>query len=271
VTFGIGAAPRTHRLADTGGVTAIDLNADLAEGDVFGSSDLDLVDIVTSASLACGFHAGSTAVMRAAARACVERGVAIGAHVSYRDRVGFGRRALDVAADRLAADLVEQWDALDAEVRTVGGTVTYVKPHGALYAAMATVPEVADTVVGVLVPRCPVLVGPPAGAHVAVAARAGVRLVPEGFCDRGYEADGRLVARDHPGARVDDAEDAGARARSLAVDGGVGAVDGTWVTLDVATLCLHGDHAGAVARARSVRRALESAGVELAAFAPPPP
>jgi len=250
-------------------VTAIDLNADLAEGDGFGPSDRALVEVVTSASLACGFHAGSAAVMRAAAEACVARGVAIGAHVSYRDRAGFGRRARTVAPDRLAADLVEQWDTLGAEVRAVGGTVTYVKPHGALYAALAADRDVADTVVAALGPRCPVLVGPPAGAHVDAAAAAGVRTVPEGFCDRGYRSDGRLVDRDRQGALVEDAVAVAARARSLAVDGGVDAVDGTWLALDVATLCLHGDHPGAAARGRAVRRALESAGVELAAFAPP--
>ncbi len=251
-------------------MTAIDLNADLAEGDVFGASDLALLDVVTSASLACGFHAGSAPVMRAAAESCVARGVAIGAHVSYRDRAGFGRRALALAPDRLAADLVEQWEALDAEVRSVGGTVTYVKPHGALYAALAADPDVADTVVTALGPRCPVLVGPPTGAHVTAAAAAGVRTVPEGFCDRGYEADGRLVARDRPGALIDAAPDAAARARSLAVDDGIDAVDGSWVRLEVETLCLHGDHPGAAGRGRTVRRALEAAGVELAAFAPPP-
>jgi UPF0271 protein len=256
-------------VVDTGGVPVMDLNADLAEGDGLTAADLALLDHVTSASLACGFHAGSRPVMRSAAEACVARGVAIGAHVSYRDRPGFGRRPLVVAPDELAADLVEQWETLVAEVAAVGGTVSYVKPHGALYSSMAVDPEVAGTVVRALAPRCRVLVGLPDGAHTGPAGAAGVTVVPEGFCDRGYDAHGLLVPRHAAGALVDDPDDVGRRARSLAVDGGLGAVDGTWVALDVRTLCIHGDHPGAAHRARTVRRTLEAAGVELAAFAPP--
>ena len=246
----------------------MDLNADLAEGDVFGAADLALVEVVSSASLACGFHAGGPTVMRAAAEACVERGVAIGAHVSYRDRKGFGRRAVTVAADRLAADLVEQWEALVVEVTAAGGRVTYVKPHGALYAAMGTDAEVATVVVEALAPRCRVLVGPPGRPLGLIAQEAGVQLVPEGFCDRGYDPDGLLVPRDHDGAMIDDPVAAAAQARSLAVDGGVQAVDGTWVALAVRTLCIHGDRPGAGRRGRDVRHALEAAGVEVRAFTP---
>jgi UPF0271 protein len=246
----------------------MDLNADLAEGDVVDGRDRAVLDVVTSASLACGFHAGSRDVMRAAAEACVERGVAMGAHVSYRDRPGFGRRVLDVPADRLADDLVEQWEVLGEAVAAAGGRVTYVKPHGALYATMGTDPEVAATVVDTFAPRCPVLVGPPGGAHVAPGTARGIDLVPEGFCDRGYESDGRLVARGRPGDLVDEPAAVARRARSLAVDGGVPAVDGTWVALEVATLCIHGDREGAEQRARAVRDALSAAGVEIRAFAP---
>ena len=144
----------------------MDLNADLAEGDVLTAADLALLDHVTSASLACGFHAGSRPVMRSAAEACVARGVAIGAHVSFRDREGFGRRPLVVSPDQLAADLVEQWETLVDEVAAVGGTVSYVKPHGALYNVMAVDPDVAATVV-----RCPRPPVPRAGR----AARRGPR------------------------------------------------------------------------------------------------
>ena len=246
----------------------MDLNADLAEGDVLAAVDLALLDHVTSASLACGFHAGSRPVMRSAAEACVARGVAIGAHVSFRDREGFGRHPLVVSPDQLAADLVEQWESLVHEVAAVGGTVSYVKPHGALYNVMAVDPDVAATVVQALAPRCRVLVGLPDGAHADPASEAGLALVPEGFCDRGYDAHGLLVPRGATGALVDDPEDVGRRARSLALDGGLDAVDGTWVALDVRTLCIHGDHPGAERRARSVRRTLEAAGVELRAFTP---
>ena len=249
----------------------MDLNADLAEGDALGPSDRALLTVVTSASLACGFHAGSRSVMRAAADACVERGVAIGAHVSYRDRAGFGRRALDVSVERLAADLVEQWEALVEQVGAAGGNVAYVKPHGALYAAMVVDADVATTVVATLSPRCPVLVGPPHGAHVGPAADAGLTVVSEGFCDRGYDRRGMLVPRGQHGALVDDPESAGRRARSMAVDGGVHSVDGSWVVLPVRTLCIHGDRPGAERHARAVRDALEGAGVDVRAFTPPGP
>jgi UPF0271 protein len=246
----------------------MDLNADLAEGDVVSRRDRAVLDVVTSASLACGFHAGSRTVMLAAAEACVERGVAIGAHVSYRDREGFGRRALDVSADQLADDLVEQWEALVAEVTTAGGRVTYVKPHGALYAAMGTDAAVAATVVDTFAPRCPVLVGPPGGSQEAPATARGIDVVPEGFCDRGYDAHGLLVARGQPGDLVDDPAAVAGRARALAVDGGIVAVDGTWIALDVRTLCIHGDRDDADVRARAVRDALSAVGVEVRAFAP---
>jgi UPF0271 protein len=256
-------------LVDTGGVPVMDLNADLAEGDGLTAVDRALLDHVTSASLACGFHAGSRPAMRSAAEACVAGGVAIGAHVSFRDREGFGRRRLAVSPERLAADLVEQWEVLVEEVAAAGGTVSFVKPHGALYNVMAVDPDVAAAVVWALASRCRVLVGPPDGAHAVPASEAGVALVPEGFCDRGYDANGLLVPRGARGALVDDPEDVAGRARSLALDGGLDAVDGTWVALDVRTLCIHGDHPGADHRARSVRRTLEAAGVELRAFTPP--
>ena len=249
----------------------MDLNADLAEGEIVGPTDLAVLSVVTSASLACGFHAGNPSVMRQAAEACVERGVAIGAHVSYRDRAGFGRRALDVGPQRLAADLVEQWEALVDAVDGAGGRVGYVKPHGALYHAVATDAAVAATLVDALGSRCPVLVGPPGGMLAAPAAAAGVRVVTEGFCDRGYDRRGGLVPRGEDDAVVDDVGTSAARARSLAVDGGIHAVDGTWVPLEVRTLCIHGDRPDAHLRAKAVRDALETAGVEVVSFSLPEP
>jgi len=259
----------TVTVTDTGRVTVIDLNADLAEHDMLTVEDLALLDHVTSASLACGFHAGGPAVMRASAAACVARGVAIGAHVSYRDRIGFGRRALDQTPGRLAADVVEQWEALVAEVAAEGGTVTYVKPHGALYHRVAADPEVAAAVVGALRGRCGVVVAPPASALAAPARAAGIRVVTEGFCDRGYDARGRLVARGRPGALVEDLAGVRAQARSLAVERGVATVDGDWVALEVETLCVHGDHPGAGMRAQAAREALDLGGVEVRSFAGP--
>ena len=250
-------------------MTVIDLNADLAEHDVWTDGDAALLDHVTSASLACGFHAGGPAVMRAAAAACVEHGVVIGAHVGYRDRDGFGRRDLDVGADRLAADVVEQWEALVDAAGTVGATVSYVKAHGALYNRMATDPEVAAVVVGALADRCGAVVAPPASAVAGAAHGAGIRLVAEGFCDRAYDPGGLLVPRSDPRAMVEDPGAVGARARSLAVDRGVEATDGSWVALSVRTLCIHGDRDGAVVRARAARAALARAGVPVRSFAAP--
>jgi UPF0271 protein len=247
-------------------VTVIDLNADLGEHDTWTDEDVALLDHVTSANLACGFHAGNRAVMRAAAGACVERGVVIGAHVSYRDRPGFGRRNLDVVPDRLANDVVEQWEVLAAEVAAIGAVVAYVKPHGALYNRMTVDAEVAAVIVDAFSSRCPVMVSPPASAAVGAARSAGVRLVAEGFCDRGYDNQGLLVPRGHDGALVDDPVAAGAQARSLAVDGGVTSVDGRWVALAVETLCVHGDQPGADLRALGVRVALTAAGVTVRSF-----
>ncbi|MGD0881981.1 MAG: 5-oxoprolinase subunit PxpA [Acidimicrobiales bacterium] len=249
-------------------MTVIDLNADLAESDAVTPSDLALLDLVTSASLACGFHAGSRSAMSEAAAACVERGVVIGAHVSYRDRDGFGRMALDVAPATLAADLVEQWDTLVDEVAAAGGTVSYVKPHGALYNRMSVDADVARVVVEALGPRCAVLVAPPRSAASAPARAGGVRLVAEGFCDRGYDELGRLVPRGSHGALVDDPDLAAARALSLVVERGVDSIGGRWVPLEVETVCLHGDRPDADRRARTVRDALRDAGVLLRPFAP---
>ncbi|HEX3980367.1 MAG TPA: 5-oxoprolinase subunit PxpA, partial [Acidimicrobiales bacterium] len=194
----------------------VDLNADLAEGDTLSAADRLVLDSVTSASLACGFHAGSPSVMRATAAACVERGVVIGAHVSYRDREGFGRRVLGTPADVLVGDILDQWAALVAEVDAVGGSVSYVKPHGALYNQMGIDPAVADAVVEAVARLHGTELVAPAGSVVADSARrAGIRVIPEGFPDRGYLPDGRLVPRSVDGAVVEDPVDVARRAVSL--------------------------------------------------------
>jgi len=248
----------------------VDLNADMAEGDRWTSRDLALLDAVTSASIACGFHAGNRSVMRAAAAACVERGVAIGAHVSYRDRIGLGRRDREVTADRLTADVLEQWATLVDESAAVGGTVTYAKPHGALYHRMATDPEIAAVVVEALAPHCTMLVAPPGSAVDAPARRAGLRVVPEGFPDRAYDEDGGLTPRDLPGAVVDDEAAVAVRALTLAQRGGIASRGGRWIELRVETLCIHGDSPRAGAAARAVRELLEHAGLAVRAFSAPP-
>ncbi len=250
-------------------VAAVDLNADLAEGEELSSTDLAILDSVTSASLACGFHAGNRSVMRATAEAAVRRGVVIGAHVSYRDRDGFGRRAVVVHPAQLVEDIIEQWTVLDEEVGAVGGAVTYVKPHGALYSRMGTDPVVAASVVDA-VSRLgrPALVAQAGTVVVDLASQAGIRVVVEGFPDRGYLADGSLAARERPGALVDDPSATARRAVSLVKQGGIQALDGTWVRIEVETLCIHGDAPGARETALRVRSALTAEAVDLRPFAP---
>ena len=248
-------------------VATVDLNADLAEGDELSPTDVGILDSVTSASLACGFHAGNREVMRATAGAALQRGVVIGAHVSYRDREGFGRRPIEVSAGRLVDDIVEQWVVLDAEVRAAGGTVTFVKPHGALYNRMGTDPSIAASVVeAVSRLGSRVLVAQSGTGVVGRAAEAGVRVVVEGFPDRGYLADGGLAPRHRSGALVDDPAEAARRAVSMVERGGVEAVDGTWEPVAVETLCIHGDSPGAVETARQVRSALEAQAIGLRPF-----
>ncbi len=253
-------------------MAAVDLNADLAEGTSLTASDRGVLDVVTSASLACGFHAGNPAVMRAAAAACLARGVAIGAHVSFRDREGFGRRPLDVPPAVVTADIVEQVAVLAEAIGPEGADIAYLKPHGALYNLMGTDPDLAAAVVeAARATGIGLLVGQSPSAIVRPAAGAQLVLVPEGFPDRGYRRDGRLVPRGEPGAVFGDPATVAARAVSLVVRGGIESVDGAWTALEVETVCVHGDTPGAALTARAVRDALESASVVVRAFAGPPP
>ncbi|WP_432833682.1 LamB/YcsF family protein [Dactylosporangium sp. CA-092794] len=242
----------------------MDLNSDLGEG--FGvwrlGDDEALLSIVTSANVACGFHAGDPSTMRRVSALAGERGVLVGAQVSYRDLAGFGRRRIDVPPDELADELRYQIGALSAF-----GPVAYVKPHGALYNAAAVDEEPASAVVAAAAAagRPPVLCQP--GSVLAqLAAEEGLRVVAEGFADRGYLPDGRLVPRTRPGALVTDVAAVAARAVRMAVDGVVEAVDGAAIPMHVESLCVHGDTLGAVEMARAVRAALVEAGVEVAPF-----
>ncbi len=254
-------------MLNTGSVLVVDLNADLAEGDRLSEADLGVLAEVTSASLACGFHAGGPEVMRSTAEACVARGVTIGAHVSHRDRAGFGRRPVHLAPGQLERHIVDQLEALAEQVGAVGGAVSFVKPHGALYHQMGVDPGVAAAVVGAMVRMGGGALVAQAGTVVGeVARRAGLRVVAEGFPDRAYLADGRLAPRDQPGAVVEDPGTVGRRAVALARTGGIEALDGTWTAVEVETLCIHGDHEGAAATARAVRAALTAAGVSVQSF-----
>ncbi|GIF43797.1 UPF0271 protein [Actinoplanes xinjiangensis] len=241
-------------------MNSIDLNADLGEG--FGAwrlgDDDALLDVVTSANVACGFHAGDPSTMASVCRRAVEKSVAIGAQVGYRDLAGFGRRRIDYAHDELRDDIVYQIGALEAFCRIAGDRVRYVKPHGALYNTAAVDELQASAVVAAVVaydPALPVLCQP--GSVLAVrAAEAGLTAIGEGFADRGYLPDGRLVPRSRPDALVHDPDEVVARVVQMAVDSSVTAVDGSTVECRVRSICLHGDTPGAVRLARAVRDGL---------------
>jgi UPF0271 protein len=253
---------------NTWGVAEVDLNADLGEAETLLPSDLAVLDCVTSANLSCGFHAGNPEAIQASLDAALERGVAIGAHVSYRDRQGFGRRPMEVPAPQLLADIIEQYGILADMATRSGGSVSYIKPHGALYNRMGVDPAVA-AVVAEAVKECGVLLlVAQAGTAVAgLAAVAGLEVVGEAFADRGYLPDGRLVPRGEPHALVTDPHLVARRALALVTRGGIEAADGSWVAVACKTLCVHGDTPSASASARVTREALETAGVTVRSFA----
>jgi UPF0271 protein len=246
----------------------IDLNADLGEGygDWSMGEDAAMLGVVTTANIACGGHAGDGSTMRAACRAAAARDVAITAHVAYPDLQGFGRRFLDIAPADLTDQVIVQVGALQAMARAEGTRVRGVKPHGALYNALAHHEAQAGAVVRALgeLGGLP-LVAAPGAAVVPVAEAAGLEVVLEGFADRAYLPDGTLTPRALPGAVLTDPGAVTAQALSIATAGGVRAADGSWVELPVRSLCLHGDTPGAVALARAVRAGLEEAGTILRA------
>lgn len=249
----------------------IDLNCDLGEElDAWepGVDGLDtvLLDVVTSANVACGFHAGDERIMAAVCRAAAARGVAVGAHVSYQDRENFGRRFVDVTGDALQAQVAQQVETLRAIALHEGTRVAYVKPHGALYNTVVHHEEHARAVVAAI-SDLPVL-GLPGSAVLAVARARGLRAVTEAFADRGYRADGTLVPRSEPGALVTDAGEVAARVVRFVDEGVVRAVDGTDVRVDAESVCLHSDTPGAAALARTVRAALVENGVAVLPFVP---
>lgn len=248
----------------------IDLNSDLGES--YGAwtlgDDAAMLDLVSSANIACGFHAGDPLTLLTTARAAVERDVVIGAQVGYHDLVGFGRRFVDVEPAALVADVLYQIGALDGLARSVGGRVAYVKPHGALYNTIVHHEAQAAAVVAAVAAwpgGLPVL-GLPGSRFLALAAAAGLPTVTEAFADRGYRADGTLVPRGSPGAVVTDPAAVAARVRRMVLDGVVDAVDGTAVPLSPDSVCVHGDTPGAVAMAAAVRAALAGSGVVVGAF-----
>jgi UPF0271 protein len=251
-------------------VSGIDLNADLGEG--FGvwqlGDDDAMLGIVSSANVACGFHAGDPAGLLRVCRLAAERGVRIGAQVSYRDLAGFGRRFIDVTAEDLVADVVYQIGALQAIATAAGSTVSYVKPHGALYNTIVTSREQGAAVaeaVHLVDATLPVL-GMAGSVFFDAATRRGLRTVAEAFADRAYRPDGQLVSRREPGAVLHDPAMIADRVVTMVTSGRVTAIDGTQIAVTVESVCVHGDSPGAVQIATAVRDGLKAAGAEIGAF-----
>ncbi|MCT9127072.1 LamB/YcsF family protein [Cupriavidus gilardii] len=249
----------------------IDLNSDLGES--FGAwrmgSDAAMLDIVSSANVACGFHAGDPAGILRTLKAAAARGVAVGAHVSYPDLQGFGRRNMDVASEDLIADVIYQISALAGMAATVGTTVRYVKPHGALYNTIASDERQARDVIAAIRAVDPelVLVALAGSPLVGWARDAGLRVVAEAFADRAYTPQGTLVSRREPGAVLHDAGEVAQRMLRLVREGTVVAIDGSVARVEAQSICVHGDSEGALEMARAVRDALEREGVNVRAFA----
>jgi UPF0271 protein len=248
----------------------IDLNSDLGEG--YGAwtmgDDAAMLAVVSSANVACGFHAGDPAGILSTLREAAARGVAVGAHVGYPDRVGFGRRPMDVAPADLEADVIYQIGALQGLARAAGTRVSYVKPHGALYNTIAhDARQAAAVIAGVrAVDPSLVLMGLAGAPVLAQAQAAGLAVMAEAFADRAYQPDGQLVSRRAAGAVLRDPDMVAARMLRLATEGVIEAVDGSSLRLEAGSICVHGDSPGAVAMARQIRETLVQAGVTIAPF-----
>lgn len=246
----------------------IDLNCDMGES--FGvyriGSDEAVMPLITSANIACGFHGGDPQVMRRTVRLAREHGIAVGAHPGYRDLAGFGRRPVKCSPEEVYADVLYQIGALAAFCRAEGVRLRHVKPHGALYNT-AVADAVTAEAVAVAVrdfDRSLALFAPPGSALEAAGLAAGLRVVREGFADRGYAADGGLLPRSHPGAVLTDPDQAAAQARQIACQGTVTVSTGQVVAVPAGTLCVHGDHPHVVLVLRRIREELAAAGVRVA-------
>lgn len=249
----------------------IDLNSDLGES--FGpwpmGDDVAMLEIVTSANIACGFHAGDPAGLLAVLKEAARRGVSVGAHVGYRDLVGFGRRNMDPSSAELVGDTIYQIGALQGLARAAGTSVRYVKPHGALYNTIAhDARQAADVIAAIKAIDPSLILMALAGAPVVEQARAaGLTVVCEAFADRAYNADGSLVSRHLPGSVIHDPDIVAQRMLSMVTEGKIAAVDGRDITVEAQSICVHGDNPAAVALARALREKLSANGVELKAFA----
>jgi UPF0271 protein len=250
---------------------AIDLNSDLGES--FGAwsmgDDAAMLNVVTSANVACGFHAGDPAGILRTLKAAVAKNVTIGAHVAYPDKVGFGRRNMDVASDELTADVIYQIGALQGLAKAAGTSVRYVKPHGALYNTIAHDRRQALAVIAAIRAIDPtlVLVALAGSELIELARNEGLQCVAEAFADRAYTPQGTLVSRREPGAVLHDPKLVAQRMLRLVEDGTIEAIDGSRTRIQADSICVHGDSPAAVEMARELRRVLENANLSLRPFA----
>jgi UPF0271 protein len=247
-------------------MSTVDLNADVGEG---AASEVELLEIVSSASIACGGHAGNAQSMRDTVARAVERGNSIGAHPGYPDRRNFGRVEVGATPTEIEKWVVNQISELQSVCVSAGARVLYVKPHGALYNRALRDRDAAAAIIAAVRSSDPSLMvlAAPGSAILAEAAATGVRSAREAFLDRGYKSDGRLVPRNEHGALLENPDAAAARAVALALHQPIEASDGTTLVIDADSLCVHGDGPYAASIARNARKQLEAAGVSIAPFA----
>ncbi|WP_091120208.1 LamB/YcsF family protein [Gilliamella intestini] len=249
----------------------IDLNSDLGES--FGQwqmgNDEAMLKVVSSANVACGFHAGSPAGILKTLKAAKANNVEVGAHVGYPDLVGFGRRNMDIATDELTADVIYQIGALKGLATSIGTKISYVKPHGALYNTIAHDKRQAMAVIDALcaVDSTLILVALAGSRLIHWAKESGLSVVAEAFADRAYHADGTLVSRKEAGAVLHDPDLVADRMLQLVNDGGVMSIEGQFVRIESGSICVHGDSTGALAMAQKVRQKLQQNGINIASFA----
>ncbi|WP_340618434.1 LamB/YcsF family protein [Xenorhabdus entomophaga] len=254
-------------------IKTIDLNSDLGEG--FGQwrmgNDKEILGIVSSANVACGFHAGDPVGILQTLKSAQENNVTIGAHVSYPDLVGFGRRKMDLASHEITADVIYQIGALQGLAAAAGTKVSYVKPHGALYNTIANDKDQAIAVIeGILaIDANLVLVGLAGSNVLKLAQERGLKIVAEAFADRAYTSQGELVSRREAGSVLHDADLVAQRMLQLVTEGGVESIDGKFTPIQADSICVHGDSPGAVEMAKQVRTVLQQAGVTIRSFIHP--
>lgn len=249
---------------------AIDLNSDLGES--YGAwkmgDDAAMLDIVSSANIACGFHAGDPLGLYKTVQAAAERGVTIGAHVSYPDRVGFGRRDMDVTVAELTADVIYQIGALQGIAAACGTKVSYVKPHGALYNRIAHDPKQGQAVIDAIKAINPdlVLMGLANAPILDLARKSGLTVVAEAFADRAYTPDGQLVSRREAGSVLHDAALIAERMVQLARTGTLQAADGSVIHINAQSICVHGDSPDAVTIAKTIATRFQAEGIAVSSF-----